>query len=56
MASRVPFYWLLKLRICCAIHLEATCAQFAPENVVLVAGINEFKLPFCVILSHCFSI
>ena len=48
--------WLLKLRISFAIHLRAICAQFAPENVVIFAGINELKSSFCATLSHCFSI
>ena len=32
--------WLLKLRISFDIHLQATRAGFAPENIVIVAGIN----------------
>ena len=48
--------WLLKLRISFAIHLRAIRAEFAPENVVIFAGINELKSSFCAILSHCFSI
>ena len=28
---------------------------FAPENTLIVAGINEFKSSFCAILFHCFS-
>ena len=39
-----------------AIHLGAIRAEFAPENVVICAGINELKSSFCGILSHCFSI
>ena len=31
------------------------CAGFAPENVVLVAGMNEVKSSFCAISFHCFS-
>ena len=48
--------WLFKLRISFAIHLGAIRAEFAPENVVIFAGINEFKSYFCAVLSHCFSI
>ena len=48
--------WLLKLRISFAIDLRATGAEFAPENLVIFAGINELKSSFCAILSHCFSI
>ena len=36
--------WLLKL------------ARFAPENIVIVAGINELKSSFYAILSHCFGV
>ena len=32
--------WLIKLRISFDIHLQATRAGFAPENIVIVAGIN----------------
>ena len=46
---------LLKLRISFAIHLRANRAEFGPENVVIFAGINELKSPFCAILSHCLS-
>ena len=31
-------------------------AGFAPQNIVIVAQINEFKSSFCAILSLCFSI
>ena len=39
--------WLLKLRISFAIHLRATCTEFAPKTVVIVAGIKALKSPFC---------
>ena len=30
---------------------------FALENIVIIAGINEWlKSSFCAVLSHCFSI
>ena len=38
--------WLLKLRKAFAIHLRAIRAEFAPENVVIFAGINELKSYF----------
>ena len=38
--------WLLKLQIAFAIHLRATRAGLAPENIVIVAGINEIKSSF----------
>ena len=47
--------WLLKLWISLAIHLQATCMEFAPKNVVIFAGINELKSSFCATLSHCLS-
>ena len=28
---------------------------FAPENTLIVAGINEFESSFCAILFRCFS-
>ena len=33
------------------IHVRATRAGFAPENFVIVAGINEVKSSFCAIIS-----
>ena len=53
MALKAPSDWLLKLRIF-ALHLRATRAGFAPENIVIVAGINELKSSFLAtgILSH----
>ena len=48
--------WLLQIGIFFAIHLQATRRGFAPENIVIVAGINELKSPFREKLSHCFSI
>ena len=38
--------WLLKLHVAFAIHLQAICAGFACENVVLVAGIHQLKSYF----------
>ena len=35
--------WLFKLRISFAIHLRAICAEFAPENVVIFAWIDELS-------------
>ena len=34
--------WLLRLRLFFAFHLRATRAEFAPENIVIIAGINEW--------------
>ena len=49
--------WLLKLRIFFAFHLRATHAEFAPEDIVIISGINEWlKSSLRAILSHCFSI
>ena len=45
--------WVLKLRISFAIYLRTMCAGFAP---VIFARINELKLSFCAVLSHCFSV
>ena len=33
------------------VHLRATRAGLAPENFVIVAGINELKSSFCAIIS-----
>ena len=41
--------WLLKLPKAFAIHLRATRAGFEPENIVIVAGINELKSPLCAV-------
>ena len=41
--------WLLKLRLSFDIHLRAIRAEFAPENVVIFAGINDLKSSFCAI-------
>ena len=35
-----PSDWLLKRRTAFAIYLQATCAGFAHEHIVIVAGIN----------------
>ena len=35
-----PSDWLLKRRTAFAIYLQATCAGFAREHIVIVAGIN----------------
>ena len=45
--------WVLKLRISFALYLRTMCAGFAP---VIFARINELKLSFCAVLSHCFSV
>ena len=39
-----------RLRTFFAIHLRATRAEFAPENIVIVVGINGFKS--CFVLHH----
>ena len=44
IALKASSDWLLKL------------ARFAPENIVIVAGINELKSSFYAILSHCFGV
>lgn len=48
--------WVLKLRISFDIHFQATRAGFALENILIVAGINEFKLSLCALLSQYFNI
>ena len=40
MVLKTRFDWLLKLQISFAIHLRATRAEPAPENIVIFAGIN----------------
>ena len=35
--------------------VRATCTGFGPENIVIVAGINEVKSSFYALLSHYFS-
>ena len=45
--------WVLKLRISFVLYLRTMCAGFAP---VIFARINELKLSFCAVLSHCFSV
>lgn len=37
--------WLLKLRISFVLRLQAKHAEFTPENMVIVARINEPKSP-----------
>ena len=48
-ALKVRSDWLLEPRIFFAIHLQATLAEFAPENIVIIAGINELKSSLCVV-------
>ena len=47
--------WLHKCWISFGIQRRATCRGFTPENVVIIARMNELKASFCVTLSHCFS-
>ena len=35
---------------------QLAAGEFAPENIVMFARIDELKSSFCPILSHCFSI
>ena len=51
IALKVRSDLLLRLRTFFAIHLRATRAEFAPENIVIVARINELKSS-----SHYFNI
>ena len=51
IALKVYSDWLLKLRIFFAIYLRATRAEFAAENIVIVAGINELISSFGATLS-----
>ena len=44
----------LVLQTSFAIHLRATRVEFALENIVIVAEINDSY--FCATLSYCFSI
>ena len=48
--------WLLKVQISFVIHLQASQAGFAPENILNLTGTNELKSSFCAILTHCFNI
>ena len=44
---------LLKLQISLtlfAVHLRGTCMGLVPENIVIVAGMNELKSSFCAII------
>ena len=50
------FGWLLKLRTSFAIHIRGTRTEFAPENIIVATGINEFKSSFRALLSPCISI
>ena len=50
IALKVRSDLLLRLRKFFAIHLRATRAEFAPENIVIVVGINGFKS--CFVLHH----
>lgn len=34
-------------------HLLATRAGFSPEDIVIVAEINELQSNFCAVSSHC---
>ena len=43
--------WLLKLRISSAIHSPSNSVGSAPENIVIVARINELKSSLCPILT-----
>lgn len=36
--------------------LWATHKGFLPENIVIIAGINEWKSSLCNLLSHCYSV
>ena len=56
MALEARSDWLLNLRLSFAIHLRSTCAGFAPENIMIVAGINELKSSFCATSSRYFRI
>ena len=42
----------LRLRTFFAIYLRATRAEFVPENIVIVAGINES----CFVLHHLITL
>ena len=46
------------LNILCLIHLWATHIGYVPKgNIIeIVAGINELRSSFCVVLFHCFSV
>ena len=35
------------------VHLRATRQEFAPENIVIFAGINELNHPF---VRHCLTV
>lgn len=42
---KMPSYWLPKLRRSFAIHFVW---DLRPKNIVIVAGLNELKLSFCL--------
>lgn len=46
IALEVHSDWLFKIRISFAIHLRATCAGFAPKNILFIEGMKEFKSSF----------
>ena len=48
--------WLLKLPISFASHLRGTPAGFSPENIAIVAGINDFKSSFLLYYLIVYSI
>ena len=52
IALKEPFDRLPKLGIYFAIHLRATQESRTPENIEIVARINELKSPCCAILSY----
>ena len=56
MDSVEGFDWLLIFRRSFAIHLRATRTEFAPENISIIAGINELKSSFSVLLFHYLSV
>ena len=46
LTLKVRFDWPHKFRISFGIRLRATRAGFAPENIVIVAGMNNLKSSF----------
>ena len=54
MNSCADWLLMIKIRISFAIHLGAIRAEFAPEHVVIFAGINELRTVPTIVIAHTF--